>query len=426
MGMDWVIAGWVEVCSAFVLWHLFDRYYLEDGDRVSLETAPLLVDDDGPLMPQPNNSQAPAPRPQTTKLSTWSQVSILAFILLGLTVPSAFITTLPLPVHDDGVKSIGVACALPPANTSDAPFNAYLKETMAIAGRAQIVLWPEGAVAFDSISEYKAKMDMLSHNASSNGIYIGVSFTVPAGRDKDTSHGKLRNGFALINRDGILLEYYKRNLVPRKYRSLMLEADNSNDDIFLVVEGFPQVAGTEPPSVVNITMGSKQRHSQQWNMTVAASICLDFAHPLPNLPTKPSLILGPARTWQIDVGMLMMEMASHRAQELGTTVFWCDGGKHGLSGLVGNGHSGVQVGSGTRVETFSLRVPLEEQKTWYGSWGSFWPLCFAWFLAAWMRAHKGRPAIPHFVHNYIQTTTIGRIKNFVFGRRDERPLIDVS
>lgn len=111
---------------------------------------------------------------------------------------------------------------------------------------------------------------------------------------------------------------------------------------------------------------------------------------------------------------------------MGTTVFWCDGGKHGLSGLVGTGHSGIQVGSGTRVETFSLRVPLEEQKTWYGSWGAFWTLAFVWFVAAWMKAHKGVGPIPHLVHNYFETTTIGRIKTFIFGRRNEQSLVDVS
>jgi hypothetical protein len=114
---------------------------------------------------------------------------------------------------------------------------------------------------------------------------------------------------------------------------------------------------------VNITEGPKRRPSRRWSLTLSANICLDFAHPSHDFDVKPTLILGPARTWQTDVGQVMMEMAKHRAEELGTRVLWCDGGEGGLSGVVGQGESGIQVGYGSWIKDISVELPLHEKET---------------------------------------------------------------
>lgn len=62
----------------------------------------------------------------------------------------------------------------------------------------------------------------------------------------------------------------------------------------------------------------------------------------------------------------MMEMARHRAEELGTRVLWCDGGEGGLSGVVGMGESEVQVGYGSWIKEISVRVPLDQKPTPFG------------------------------------------------------------
>jgi hypothetical protein len=182
------------------------------------------------------------------------------------------------------------------------------------------------------------------------------------------------------------------------------------------VEGFPQVAGKSPSPIVDITIGSKRRPSHQWNITIAASICLDFAHPTHDLHAKPSLILGPARTWHTNVGLVMMEMAKQRADELGTTVLWCDGGEGGLSGLVGQGYSGVQVGYGTWVQRLGFKVPLQVDRTVFGRFDALFGLILAWSLVILFRVAPGlEPIHPFRSQNpYIQRMT-ARVRS-LFGR----------
>lgn len=147
-----------------------------------------------------------------------------------------------------------------------------------------------------------------------------------------------------------------------------------------MVEGFPQKAGTEPPEVVNLKIGPGSRPKEQWDLPISFSICLDFAHPFPILSQRPTLVLGPARTWHITVGSVMKSMAEQRADELGTTVLWCDGGVDGLSGLVGNGESVVQVGWGSWVRKIGVDTALVGSRTLYGTVGSFPFIVTVWLL----------------------------------------------
>jgi hypothetical protein len=77
----------------------------------------------------------------------------------------------------------------------------------------------------------------------------------------------------------------------------------------------------------------------------------------------------------------MMEMARHRAEELGTRVLWCDGGEGGLSGVVGQGESGIQVGYGSWIKDISVELPLDEQRTPFGrDAGQFVAIAASWAL----------------------------------------------
>ena len=138
----------------------------------------------------------------------------MGLIIVAAAIPSTFLNPLPPPLHAENRKDIGVACVLPLLDDHHSPFDTFLTETKRIAGQAQIALWPEGAVAFDSEADRNTKLATVQQTAALNGIWIGVAFTETALGD-DT--GKIRNGVAVVSRDGVILEYYKRHLVPRKH-----------------------------------------------------------------------------------------------------------------------------------------------------------------------------------------------------------------
>jgi hypothetical protein len=123
---------------------------------------------------------------------------------------------------------------------------------------------------------------------------------------------------------------------------------------------------------------------------ITTSICLDFADPLPfaELTSRPALILGPARTWDISVGYAMWQQAKQRAEEVGSMVLWCDGGDGGISGIAGGGFSDfTQVGRGSWVRTIGIQYPFKERRTPFAYLGNttmllFWALVMGGSLKA--------------------------------------------
>ena len=371
LAIDWIVGAWCEVLAGFVASQMM-------GHRDQNEEMP--AEEDTPLL-LPVDSPTPNTTPSKRVIKSSNQISIMTIILVVATIPSTFINPLPPRLHPlpgENRRDIGVACVLPELDNVHPPFDLFLKETRAIAGRAHIVLWPEGAVSFDSEADRNNKLEIVQNTTAINGIWVGVAFADPVPGHGEDAKGKRRNGIAIVSSDGVVLEYYKRNLVPCKH---IFYAVSPHAKTAPVVESFPQVKGTLPPSIIDIKLGSKSKPSAQWNITLSASICLDFAHPSHDLASKPSLILGPARTWHTNVGRVMMEMAKQRAEELGTRVLWCDGGEGGLSGIVGMGESGVQVGHGTWVRRLSFELPVDEKKTAFGRAGALWGLWLVWAIA---------------------------------------------
>lgn len=92
------------------------------------------------------------------------------------------------------------------------------------------------------------------------------------------------------------------------------------------------------------------------------------------------------------MGEAMMEQARMRADEIGAVLLWCDGGgsdQLGVSGVVGNGEQGSQVGRGTLVRNvgapWSDNVFERERQTWYAWGGNGMTFTVLWgvFIGAW-------------------------------------------
>jgi len=120
------------------------------------------------------------------------------------------------------------------------------------------------------------------------------------------------------------------------------------------------------------------------------------------LDSRPGLILAPANTWDVTIGRAMLEQARMRADEVGATLLWCDAGggggssprgkeggedvpgspSSGVSGVVGQYESTVQIGRGTFVKTVGVKWPFgdPERRTMYAAGGDLMVLVIVWGL----------------------------------------------
>jgi hypothetical protein len=230
-------------------------------------------------------------------------------------------------------------------------------------------------VRFENRKEKEEAVEKVVDAAKDNGIWIGMSFEEPVempeiGRNRRT--GMRRSGFALIDREGIKLEYYKKHLVP-------------------ITESFSLIPSTDDQPLYNLPLGPTFHIPPgEWTpdkphirpIPLTSLICLDLAHPVPSLPTRPALILAPARTWDPEIGYAMFQAARTRAEETGSQVLWCDGGDGAVNGIAG-GHDGgiVQRGPvGTWVHTLALPWPTLETRTVPGVAGDWAAVALAWLL----------------------------------------------
>lgn len=202
-GIDWVLASGVEIVTEILVIKLMGSG--SPAEEEHLISIPEEEDAEGETEPS-NPAKNRKPR-------NLAQLALLSSILAIISIPSAFITALPPPIHRPGSNVLGVGCVLPDPSSTKTPFENYMKETMTLANQASIILWPEGAVTFDSEADRDEKFGVVQGNAGINGVWIAVSFIEPIPGEKDR---KLRNGLALINRRGVHSTYYKRHLVPCK------------------------------------------------------------------------------------------------------------------------------------------------------------------------------------------------------------------
>lgn len=179
----------------------------------------------------------------------------------------------------------------------------------------------------------------------------------------------------------------------------------------LVVESNVMVPSLEPPKMFNYELVTKRNSRGKpikfLTVPITVSICLDFASnaPFAELDRRPSLILGPARTWHTGAGMAIWEQAKARAEELGSALLWCDGDVEGVSGIAGHGTGSgevVQVGRGSWVRAIGLDTNFDDTRTFYGRFGVWPAMALIWgvFGVEWLAklaiAHvrgEGRPEL---------------------------------
>ncbi|KAF8633009.1 hypothetical protein AX15_001606 [Amanita polypyramis BW_CC] len=345
----------------------------------------------------------------------------LGCILAVLAIPSFFITTFPAPITSDNITPFSVACVLPSFRRYEhhsPTLDDYIEESKTLTNSAKVLLWPESAVVFHSDHEKEVVFQKIRKAVT--GPYVGVSFeeTFTDPTDKTRSKGARRNGLALISKysDEPHLVYYKRKLVP-------------------IAESFSLTHSEAPPDMFTINVPHpKDVNKTEWapgpNFTrplpITTSICLDFTDPssFKDLSTRPALILAPARTWDIDIGIAMWEQAKQRAEELGTMILWCDGGDGGVSGVAGKGMNDVQqVGSGSWIRTVGVDYPHRESRTVYATYGGynlvlFWLIVSGTSFTNWFYHFLPAGATTKRVYDGV-TYAISRVRN----RGERRPLV---
>ncbi|TBU41831.1 hypothetical protein BD309DRAFT_231754 [Dichomitus squalens] len=387
VAINWVVAAWAVVFADAA-----GKWIVGSSDEeVIVTAAPHLIsvaEDDLPAVevtpptPNANGTTATSYEPSRSPSST----HLLTGLLLALAVPSYFTSDLPTHVAARNVTPFGVACALPFPMRNGRPLGPpglddYIAESRTLQSSAQIVLWPESAVHFQSRNEREDAFNKTQQRMN-RGVYYGIGFDEIVHEDSADGvwrAGMRRNGLVLLSSEGVVFEYYKRHLVP-------------------IAESFSMTPSNERPTMFTMQLKAPRGWSApSWapgpNYTrpvdFTASICLDFStsSSFAGLPSRPALILAPARTWHTSIGLAMWEQAKARAEEQGSMVLWCDGGGGGVSGVAGKGmHAFRQVGPGSWSQTVSIPWPFDQRRTVFSVVGTSTALGVVWALAGlfWM------------------------------------------
>ncbi|KAF9015574.1 hypothetical protein BDQ17DRAFT_1228985 [Cyathus striatus] len=348
----WVIAAWASLISQAVA-----TGYMGSTSDANQSPASLI---DHEYTSEEDNTPPPYSGPSSNLL--------LTMLLIGLALPSLFFTPLPLSVISTETTPLGVGCILPSYARYKhhiPTLEDYVKETERLQSSTKLLLWPEGAVTFRSEEERTTGFQLIAKQLHKN-VHVGVSFeeTFIDPTDSTGWTGAKRTGIALISNSSTSPHfiYYKRHLVP-------------------IAESFSLRHSSAPPALYTIDLPAPSNTKKsEWApgptftrpISITASICLDFAQPVPfaALDSRPSFILGPANTWDPTIGLMMWNQAVQRANELRTTILWCDGGKDGVSGIAGPGHGEIsQVGPGSWARDIGLEYPFRSQRTLYAKIG---------------------------------------------------------
>lgn len=159
---------------------------------------------------------------------TRSHTPFLAVALILLIIPSYFAhDILPLPVSNvDEATAFGVGCIMPTFQRYghyEPTLKDYIEETKKFQNSAKFLLWPEGAVSFDSDKEREDAFNEIRVKVT--GSYVGVSFEqhVPDPSDPSGRKSLKKTGVAVISNSSeeTHLLYYKRHLVPGESRFLL-------------------------------------------------------------------------------------------------------------------------------------------------------------------------------------------------------------
>jgi len=374
-GVDWIVAAWAVVCAETIGNWLVGPAGDDLDAALEQEQIVSIVSEDVPDLTAPASKPAKRETPMSARARATSGLAVL---LIALAMPSLFASSLPEPVLSVDTTPLSVACVLPfphrnGERTSAPALKDYISEMDQVRSSADILIWPESAVRFETEQAKRDAFVSIRKTAGGKKL-VGVSYeeyVLPDRSKGEHGPGIRQNTFALLRLESEepVLEYTKRMLVP-------------------IAESFSLTPSSDPPSIYTWDMPVREGWSRTgWGpnktrpISVTASICLDFssAASFSTLDTRPALVFAPARTWHVGVGVAMWEQARARAEELGTTVLWCDGGEGGVSGVAGRGtQEFVQVGQGSWVRRIGVPYPYDERRTVFGASGAYVALAAIW------------------------------------------------
>jgi hypothetical protein len=200
IGIDWVTAAW-----AVIIVHTFNgRFGTSEPSTASLVDHPLPQDVVPHKEPKPTNFRS---------------VMVLGTILTALALPSFILSDLPLPTISPETTPFDVGCILPNSrHLNRAPsLDDFIVESRKWISKADILLWPEGAVRFEDADARNKMLEKIGQDVP--GHLIGVGFE-EFDSSETNAHGRRRTGLALIRGDqssgttDVRMMYYKRHLVP--------------------------------------------------------------------------------------------------------------------------------------------------------------------------------------------------------------------
>lgn len=235
-GIDWVTAAWAVIFSETIGNWIVG---VSDEEGSPLDERSLLADHASPRDYRTVGG-AVTTKPPLGSSARAKSVFALAISLFGLTLPSYVYPFLPLPLNSGTIVTpVALGCVMPTvpfARHGEAlTLDDYIKATMqlqSVPARTTgtvLLLWPESAVSFASSARKSAAFAEIQATLN-GGVYTGVSFEEVVSGDSDNARATKRNGLAIISREGTILEYYKRNLVPSTYTDF-LYSDSAPADL---------------------------------------------------------------------------------------------------------------------------------------------------------------------------------------------------
>ena len=206
-GVDFVVAAWSVVITEVITTPL-SQYVLSTQDP----DHPRNVE---PVAPYTDNPDEPVSKDHST---LWYK-SAFTLSLLALTIPSLWTSTIPNPTYTATTTPFTLGCVLPqthlPHKTPHTPFlEDYITETRKLTN-AKLVLWPEGVLKFENETKRNEAFEEIYKKVLHNrkGFHVGVGFEENAPQSWN-GRASRRNGFALLVDDRVVIQYYKRHLVP--------------------------------------------------------------------------------------------------------------------------------------------------------------------------------------------------------------------
>ena len=199
VSQDWVVAAWAVVCSQAV-----GAWFISESPT---------------LLPVDEHADSSS---DINSILSFHAPSNLLLALVFLSIPSFLVDNFPLSVSTISTSTpLAVGCVLPPFQRykhHSLTLDDYISESKKLQASAKFLLWPEGAVSFNSEAERDAGFEQVRKSITS---YVGVSFeeTFADPRDPNRSTGLKRTGIAVMSNSSAspYLFYYKRHLVPSEF-----------------------------------------------------------------------------------------------------------------------------------------------------------------------------------------------------------------